>query len=159
MSAGERKGVRWRSVAVGWLVAAAAGAVIRPLLGALYGSLAALPAKAGAPNATAVVLALVSGFLAYLLGGFTAGRSSGRSGALNGAMTAVLGLVLGLAASAALTPFDAVFAWGVAAPPANFGLGGEALVAGLLLFLSDLFGGYVGGELGEPTRPELRRFG
>jgi hypothetical protein len=45
----------------------------------------------------------------------------------------------------------------VAAPPANFGLGGEALVAGLLLFLSDLFGGYVGGELGEPGRPRLRR--
>jgi hypothetical protein len=157
MNAGERKGVHWGSVALGWLVAAVAGATIRPLLGALYGSLAALPTEPGASNATAVVLALVSGFLAYLLGGFTAGRSSGHSGALNGAMTAVLGLVLGLAASAVLAPFDAVFAWGVAAPPANFGLGGEAVVAGLLLFLSDLFGGYVGGELGEPGRPKLRR--
>lgn len=159
MNARERKGVRWGSVALGWLVAATAGAAIRPLLGALYGSLTALPAEVGAPNATALVLALVSGFLAYLLGGFTAGRSSGHSGALNGAMTAVLGLVLGLAASAVLAPFDAVFAWGVAAPPANFGLGGQALAAGLLLFFSDLFGGYVGGQLGEPTRPEVRRFG
>jgi hypothetical protein len=146
-------------VALGWLVAAAAGAAIRPLLGALYGSLAALPAQTGTSNATVVVLALVSGFLAYLLGGFTAARSSGRSGALNGAMTAVLGLVLGLVASAVMAPFGAVFAWGVAAPPANFGLGGEALAGGLLLFLSDLFGGYVGGQLGEPTRPELRRLG
>lgn len=159
MNARERKGIRWGSVALGWLVAAAAGAAVRPLLGALYGSLDALPAEAGAPNATTVVLALVSGFLAYLLGGFTAARSSGHSGALHGAMTAVLGLVLGLVASAVLAPFDAVFAWGVAAPPANFGLGGEALAGGLLLFLSDLFGGYVGGELGEPTRPELRRLG
>ena len=159
MNAREGKGVRWGSVALGWLVAAVAGAVIRPLLGALYASLAALPGETGAPNATAVVLALVSGFLAYLLGGFTAARSSGRSGALNGSMTAVLGLALGLAVSAVLVPFDAGFAWGVAAPPANFGLSGEALLAGLLLFLSDLFGGYVGGELGEPTRPELRRPG
>lgn len=159
MNVGQGNGVRWRSVALGWLVAAVAGAAIRPLLGALYGSLASLPAETGASNATVVVLALVSGFLAYLLGGFTAARSSGHSGALNGAMTAVLGLVLGLVASAVLAPFDAVFTWGVAAPPANFGLGGEALAGGLLLFLSDLFGGYVGGELGEPTRPELRRVG
>jgi len=159
MNVGEGKGVRWRSVALGWLVAAVAGAAIRPLLGALYGSLAAVPPQTGPPTATAVVLALVSGFLAYLVGGFVAGRSSGRSGALNGAMTAVMGFVLGLAAGAVLAPFDAVFDWAVAAPPANFGFGGEALVAGLLLVLSDLFGGYVGGELGEPTRPELRRFG
>ena len=159
MNVGERKGVRWGSVALGWLVAAAAGTAIRPLLGTLYGSLTGLPAEVGAPNATAMVLAVVSGFLAFLLGGFTAGRSSGRSGALNGAMTAVLGLVLGLAASALLVPFDVVFAWGVAAPPANFGLGVQALVAGPLLFFSDLFGGYVGGVLGAPTRPEVRRFG
>lgn len=159
MNAEEGKAIRWGRVVLGWLVAAAAGAVIRPLLGALYGSLAALPAGTGASNATTLVLALVSGFLAYLVGGFTAARSSGRSGALNGAMTAVLGLVVGLAASAALAPFDAVFAWGVAAPPANFGLGGEDLAGGLLLFLSNLFGGYVGGELGEPARPEFRRSG
>lgn len=159
MNVGQRRGVRWGSVILGWLVAAAAGAAIRPLLGALYGSLVAMPAEDGAPNATAVVLALVSGFLAYLLGGFAAGRSSGHSGAFNGSMTAVLGLVLGLAASAVLVPFDAVLPWGVAVPPVNFGFGGEALVAGLLVFLSNLFGGYVGGELGEPTRPEARRFG
>ena len=159
MNGGQGRGVRWGSVVLGWLVAAAAGTAIRPLLGALYGSLAALPEGTEASNATVVVLALVSGFLAYLLGGFTAAWSSGHSGALHGAMTAVLGLVLGLVASAVMVPFDAVFAWGVAAPPANFGFGGRALAAGVLLFLSDLFGGYVGGELGEPTRPEARRFG
>ena len=158
MNAGERKGVHWGSVALGWLVAAVAGAAMRLLLGALHGSLTALPAEAGALNATTVVLALVSGFLAYLLGGFTAGRLSGHSGALNGAMTAVLGLVMALAASAVQAPFDAVFAWGVAAPPATFDLDGEALLASLLLFPSGLLGGYVGGELGEPTRPEVRRF-
>ncbi len=74
-------------------------------------------------------------------------------------MTAALGFVMALAASAVQAPFDAVFAWGVAAPPANLGPSREALVAGLLLYFSDLFGGYVGGELGKPTRPEVRRFG
>ena len=130
MNAEEGRGVRWESLALGWMIAA-----------------------------TAVVLALALGFLAYLLGGFTVGRSSGHSGALNGAMAAVLGLVLGLAESAVLAPLDAVFAWGVAAPPANSGPSRAALVAGLLLYFSDLFGGYVGGELGEPTRPEVRHFG
>ncbi len=159
MKAGQGRGVSWGSVALGWLVAVLAGAGIRALLGGLYGSLAGLPAEMATTDATAVVLALVSGFLAYLLGGFTAGRFSGHSGALNGAMTAVLGLVLGLVASAVLASSGAVLAWGVAVPPANFGLGEEALAAGLLLFLSDLFGGYVGGELAEPARPAPRRLG
>ena len=92
-------------------------------------------------------------------GGFTAAWSSGRSGALHAAMTAVLGLVLGLVASAVMVPFDAVLAWGVAAPPANLGPSREALAGGLLLFLSDLFGGCVGGKLGEPMRPDLGRPG
>lgn len=157
MKAGQGRGVSWGSVALGWLVAVLAGAGIRALLGGLYGSVAGLPA--GTTDATAVVFALVSDFLAYLLGGFTAGRFSGHSGALNGAMTAVLGLVLGLVASAVLASSGVVLAWGVAVPPANFGLGREALAAGLLLFLSDLFGGYVGGELAEPARPAPRRLG
>jgi hypothetical protein len=31
-------------------------------------------------------------------------------------------------------------------------------LASLLLFLVNLFGGYVGGKLGEPSRPEVQRF-
>jgi hypothetical protein len=42
-------------------------------------------------------------------------------------------------------------------PPANFGLAGSVLLAGLLLFLVNVFGGYVGGKLGETPRPEVRR--
>jgi hypothetical protein len=32
------------------------------------------------------------------------------------------------------------------------------LLAGLLLFLVNLFGGYVGGKLGEPSYPDVKRF-
>jgi hypothetical protein len=50
-----------------------------------------------------------------------------------------------------------VFAEGVAVPPAGFGLAGAAPVAGLILFLADLFGGFVGGKLGEPPYPDGKR--
>ncbi len=40
-------------------------------------------------------------------------------------------------------------------PQAGFGLVGEALLAGLALFLANLVGGCVGGKLGEPPRPGL----
>jgi uncharacterized membrane protein len=80
-------------------------------------------------------------------------------GGLNGAMTAVFGLILGLVVSAILAVLGVTFAEGVAMPPANFGLAGGVLLAGLVLFLVNLFGGYVGGKLGEPSRPEVRRLG
>ncbi len=68
-----------------------------------------------------------------------------------------------------LTLFGLVFAKGVAAPPvgfgfadvvppASFGFAGTALVAGLILFLVNLFGGFVGGKLGEPPYPDVKRF-
>ena len=136
-----------------------AGSVINLFLSGLYGSVSELPVGSGEINATVVVSSLVSGFLAYLVGGFVAGRSAGSSGGLNGAMTAVFGLILGLVVGAALAIFGATFAGGVAMPPANFGLAGDVVLIGLLLFLVNLFGGYVGGKLGEPSRPEVRRFG
>ena len=39
----------------------------------------------------------------------------------------------------------------VALPPVGFGMAGAALIAGLVLFLVNLFGGYIGGKLGEPS--------
>lgn len=163
MNGSTRKGVRWGSVALGWLVATVAGLAISLLSGALYGLVATPPAQIGGQTggftATVVVVSLISGFLAYFLGGFVAGRSSGYSGGLNGAMTAVFGLIVGVALGAVLALFGVVFAGGVAVPPVNFGLGTGTLLAGLLLFLVNLFGGYVGGKLGEPSRPGVRRFG
>ena len=52
--------------------------------------------------------------------------------------------------------------WGAAAPgwavpPVGFGLAGGALFAVIILFIASLFGGYVGGKLGEPSRLAVRR--
>ncbi len=156
MNGNAGKGIRWGSVALGWLVAAVVGSLTSLLFGGLYGLVDEPPAESGEITASFVVVSMVSGFLAYLAGGFVAGRSAGYSGGLNGAMTAVFGLILGLVVGAVL---GVTFAEGVAMPPANFGLVGGVLLASLLLFLVNLFGGYVGGKLGEPSRPEVRRFG
>ena len=144
---------------MGWLVAVVAGSLISLLLGGLYGLVDEPPAEGGEITAGLVVVSLVSGFLAYLAGGFVAGWSAGYSGGLNGAMTAVFGLILGLAVGVILAVLGVTFAQGVAMPPANFGLAGGVLLAGLVLFLVNLFGGYIGGKLGEPSRLEVRRFG
>lgn len=158
MNGNAGKGIRWGSVVLGWLVATVAGSLISLLFSGLYGLVDNLPAEGGEITASFVVISLVSGFLAYLAGGFVAGRSAGYSGGLNGAMTAVFGLILGLVVGAILAVLGVTFAEGVAMPPANFGFAGNVLLAGLVLFLVNLFGGYVGGKLGEPSRPEIRRF-
>ena len=159
MSGNVGKGIRWGSVALGWLVAAVVGPLISLVLGGFYGLVDGPPAESGEITAGFVVISLVSGFLAYLAGGFVAGRSAGYSGGLNGVMTAVFGLIVGVVVGAIFALVGVTFAEGVAMPPANFGLAGDVLLAGLLLFLVNLFGGYVGGKLGEPTRPEIRRSG
>ncbi len=153
------EGIRWGSIALGWLVAAVVGALISLLFSALYGLVDEPAAEGGEITAGLVIISLVSGFVAYLAGGFVAGRSAGYSGGLNGAMTAVFGLILGLVVGAILALVGVTFTEGVAMPPANFGLAGSVLLAGLVLFLVNLFGGYVGGKLGEPSRPEARRIG
>lgn len=159
MNGNAGKGVRWGSVALGWLVAAVAGALISLLFSGLYGLVDEPATQAGEITAGFVVISLVSGFLAYLAGGFVAGRSAGYSGGLNGAMTAVFGLILGVVVGVILAVLGVTFAEGVAMPPANFGFTGGVLLASLILFCVNLFGGYVGGKLGEPSRPEVRRFG
>ena len=158
MNGNAGKGIRWGSVALGWLVAVVVGSLTSLLLSGLYGLVDGAPAEGGEITLGFVVISLVSGFLAYLAGGFVAGRSAGYSGGLNGAMTAVFGLALGLVVGAILTVLGVTFSEGVAMPPANFGLAGDVLLAGLVLFLVNLFGGYVGGKLGEPSRPEVQRF-
>ncbi len=86
-----------------------------------------------------------------------AARLAGYSGGLNGAMTAVFGVVLGVILAVILAVFGLIFVEGVAMPPANFGFARGALLAGLTLFLVNVFGGFVGGKLGEPSRPEVWR--
>ena len=152
--------MRWRSIVVGWVVAAVTGLVISPILRGLYGVAAPPPIERGDFTAGLVIVSLVAGFFAYLVGGYVAARSARRLGGLHGAMTAIFGLAVGVALALALAIFGITFMEGVTAPPAAFGLAGRVLlVAGLPLFLANLFGGYVGGKLGEPPEPLMRRNG
>ena len=150
MKDGRGWGIRWGAAALGWLVASAAGVLLSFAFRFLYGLIVEPPAERGEFTATIVAVSLVSGFVAYLLGGYVAGRVAGTSGGLNGAMAAVLGLAVGLVLTTVLAAFGVLFSEGVTVPPAGFGFAGAALLAGLLLFLANLMGGYVGGKLGEP---------
>lgn len=152
---GKRATIRWNAILVGWLVAAVSGVVISFLIGVLYDLVLGAPAWDVGTGATEVVVSLVSGFLAYLLGGFTAGRISGHLGNISGVLAAVLGVIVGVGLGLALDSSGTVFAWGVAIPPANFGLGRVDRLPTLFLLLVNVFGGYVGGELGEPSRPKF----
>ena len=146
----------WGAVGLGWVIAALAGVVISAIVRLSYGLLAEASTGRGELTAAVVVISLVSGFLAYLIGGYAAARIAGHSGGKHGALTAVFGLVVGIVLAAVLSLFGILFAGGVAAPPAGFGLAGAALLAGLILFLANLFGGYVGGKLGEPSDADLK---
>ncbi len=157
MNGSEHKGVSWGSVALGWVVAVLVGAVISPILRVLYSLVSEPPVERGEFTAAVVVISLVSGFLGYLVGGYVAAKLAGYSGGLHGAITAVFGLILGVILAIVLAVFGIIFAAAVAMPPANFGLAANALLAGLFLFLVNLFGGFVGGKLGEPSRPGVRR--
>lgn len=150
MKDGRGWGIRWGAAALGWIVASAAGMLLSSAFRFLYGLIVEPPAERGEFTATIVAVSLVSGFVAYLLGGYVAGRVAGTSGGLNGAMAAVLGLAVGLVLTTVLAAFGVLFSEGVTVPPAGFGFAGAALLAGLLLFLANLMGGYVGGKLGEP---------
>jgi hypothetical protein len=150
---GKRAPIRWNAILVGWLVAAVSGVVISHLIGGLCDLVLGVPTWDVGTGATGVVVSLVSGFLAYLLGGFTAGRISGHLGNISGVLAAVLGVIVGL--GLAFDSSGTFFAWGVAIPPANFGLGRVDRLPTLFLFLVNVFGGYVGGELGEPSRPKF----
>ncbi len=157
MSSTTKGGIRWRAVLLGWVAAFVSGFVVTPLLEALYGLFAEPPTWRGQFSSSIVVLSLLAGFLAYLVGGYVAASQARGSGGKNGAMTAVLGLVAGLLLAGALVASGVIFSAGVALPPAGFGLNVDALLAGGLLFLTNLFGGYVGGKLGEPS-PAAKRY-
>lgn len=141
--------LRWKSIVAGWLVAAVAGVTISALFRSLYG-IVAPPIEGRNLTAGLVVVSLTAGFLAYLMGGYVAARLSCRLAGLHGALMAVFGLTAGIGLTLILAVFGITFVEGVAVPPAGFGQTGRALLAGALpLFLSNLFGGYVGSKFGE----------
>ena len=168
-ASGGARGVRWEAVASGWAIAVLAATVIDPILVLLYGYFVEPPTERVDLTATVVVISVVSGFLSYLVGGYIAAKMARHSGGKHGALTAVFGLGIGIAMGIVLALSGLVFTkdittlptdFGLAdvVPPVSFGLAGPALIAGLILFLVNLFGGYVGGKLGEPSYPDVKRF-
>jgi hypothetical protein len=162
------RGIRWEAVASGWAIAVLAATIINPILVLLYGLFAEPPTERVVLTATMVVISVVSGFLSYLIGGYVAARIASRSGGKHGALTAVFGLGIGIAMGIVLalsgfvftndiTTLPADFGLADVVPPVSFGLAGPALVAGSILFLVNLFGGFVGGRLGEPSHLDEKR--
>jgi hypothetical protein len=157
-AASGKGGTRWGAVALGWVLAVIAGIVAGTILRQAYGLLADPPVEGGELTATVMVISVVSGFLSYLVGGYAAARMAGYSGGRHGALTAVFGLILGVILTVVLVFFGTVFTEGLAAaavPPSSFGPIGAAWTAGtLILFLVNLFAGFVGGKLGEPSHTQ-----
>ena len=151
MSAGWR--IRWDSVALGWLVALPAGLLLSPPVRGAYDAMTGASVMPGKFTAGLVIVSLVSGFLAYLFGGYVAGRLARRAGGLHGAMTAILGAATG----AILGMFGIAVSGGILVALIGLGFGEVTASATLALLLAYLFGGYVGGKLGEPSEPAVRR--
>lgn len=158
-STGVARGTRWGAVAFGWMVAVVTGIAVSTIAMHLYAFATGPPPDAGEPTVTLVVVSVFSGFLSYLVGGYAAARAAGHSGGKHGALAAVSGLFVGIILTIVLALFGTVFVEGISVPPAGFGFFGTASIAGSILFLVNLFGGFVGGKLGEPSNPDVGRLG
>jgi hypothetical protein len=144
--------IRWEGVALGWLVALPAGLLLGPLLRAAYDTMTGTMVTPGKFTSGLVIVSLVSGFLAYLFGGYVAGKFARRAGGLHGAITAIVGAVAG----AVLGAFGIVVSGGILVALIGLGFGKVTVSTALALFLAYLFGGYIGGKLGEPSEPAMR---
>jgi hypothetical protein len=144
--------IRWEGVALGWLVALPAGLLLGPLLRAAYDAMTGSVVTPEKFTAGLMIVSLVSGFLAYLSGGYVAGKLARRAGGLHGAITAIVGA----AAGAVLGALGIAVSGGILVALLGLGLGKITVSAALALLLAYLFGGYVGGKLGEPSRPAVR---
>ena len=157
---GARDNIRWGAVVFGWAVAVFVGILTNIIFRQIYGLLAEPPVETGDLTATVVVLSGVSGFLSYLAGGYAVAKRARRSGGRHGVLTAVFGLIAGVVLALVLVLFGAVLDEGIAevvVPPASFGPIGAVWAFGVVLFLVNLFGGFVGGKLGEPSHPYPKR--
>jgi hypothetical protein len=68
-------GIKWGAVALGWVVAVVAGIVINFVLRIIFGLFVEFPPSPTELTVGVIVVSLLSGFLAYLIGGYAAGRS------------------------------------------------------------------------------------
>jgi hypothetical protein len=145
--------IRWEGVALGWLVAIPAGLLLSPILRGAYDALSGASVTPGKFTSGLVIVSIVSGFVTYLFGGYVAGKFAKRAGGLHGAMTAILGAATG----AVLGTFGVAVSGGILVTLIGLGFGEVTASIALALFLAYLFGGYIGGKLGEPSEPAVRR--
>lgn len=148
---GTGDGLRWLSVLVGWQVAFMSGLIVTSALWTFYSAAIGGSTHRGELTAGVVAVCMVSGFVAHLIGGGLAGHLAEGCGGLHGRLTATVGLVAGAILTPTLATYGETFLIGVAAPPASFGLTAVALFCGILLFGSNLLGGYFGGKLAESS--------
>jgi hypothetical protein len=139
-------------VALGWLVAFPAGLLLGPLLRAAYDAMTGSVVTPERLTSGLVIISIVSGFLAYLFGGYVAGKLARRAGGLHGAITAIVGA----AAGTILGGLGIAVSGGILVALPDLGFGKITVSATLALLLAYVFGGYVGGKLGEPSRPAVR---
>ena len=145
--------IRWDGVALGWLVALPTGLLLSPLLRSAYDTLTGAAVTPGKLTSGLAIVSIVSGFLAYLFGGYVAGKFARRAGGLHGAITAIVGATTG----AILGVFGVAVSGGILVALIGVGFGEVTASTALALFLAYLFGGYVGGKLGESSEPAMRR--
>ena len=144
--------IRWEGIALGWLAGIPAGLLLSPILREVYDVLTGASVMPGKLTSGLVIVSLVSGFLAYLFGGYVAGKFARRAGGLHGAMTAILGAATG----AVLAAFGVAVSGGILVTLIGVGFGEVTASTALALFLAYVFGGYIGGKLGEPSEPAMR---
>ncbi|BBL80711.1 hypothetical protein RxyAA322_25650 [Rubrobacter xylanophilus] len=160
MSIGNIREVNWSAVAVGWVVALVVGfvlALVFGLIGLAAAGGAAEEATGEEIGAGSFLLSLVIGFLSYLAGGYVAGRRAGVAGPLHGTMTAVFGLAVAVVLAIILLVIALLFLEGeMPRTPGVLGIASGSFLAGVVAFLVNLAGGYLGGRLSgaQERRPE-----
>ena len=113
------------------------------------------------------IIGLITGFLAYLVGGYVAGMRAEIARPLNGAMTAIFGLVVGIVLAVIFTVLGVLISLissgggpglvsGVSTIEGVSIVGG-GLLAGLIFLVVNILGGYLGGKLSESFGTRTRQ--
>ncbi len=151
--------VRWPAVAIGWVAAVVSSIIIALILGAIFG--VADPATGTGAAAGGILISLITGFLAYGIGGYVAARRAGADGPLNGAMVAVFGIIAAIVLAIILAVLGVVagliFSGGQLSGlqgvsfAEGFGLASGGILTAIIVLIANILGGYVGGRIGGPS--------
>jgi uncharacterized membrane protein len=145
-------------VAIGWVAAVVSLIVIGLVFGAIFGVVD--PDSSAAAAVGGLFLSLLTGFLAYGIGGYVAARRAQINGPLNGATVAVFGIVVGIALAIILAILGIlaglVFSGGQVSAIQGVsaiegvGLASGGILAAIAVLIVNIVGGYVGGKISGP---------